>query len=672
VGVKRLAWCRAGAAIALLAAGLVNAREASADTFGFSCWTVLPPACDGNGVIADTNHDGRLDLTITVRVGNEYPTLVLEYDPPRSFREAAYGPTFGKDWAGDIDGDGLSEIVGEANARVVVVKSVDEHSYPTRFVWAGPPVSFAEFPHVFDPDQDGRSNILCWYQDPMVGDLRNYEHVGDDEYVFRSELDSVGSWMEEMTVADLDLDGLNELAFGSRSVDVRIYTCERDDTFTLEFYYQGVDDGLHIASGDVDRDGWPEVIVSSRGRESGMWGTRLTVFEARGADVYEVTADWLVEYSPEWGAKSRPVEVGDVDGDGELELVAIQTDAHFGQERYSWELAVYESPADDTYEQVGTLHMKDLPSEYGRNGLVLADADGDGAEEIYWLIYGGREWNSFVLESRAFQPDVEAPSPVTNLRIEKEGGSYWLVWEEEEEPDYAGVMVFRGGEGCEDYEPVWGLALESGMRVHWGVVEAGLVTERRYRIEESGTYGVFARDAYPNYAPGVWIRHEGTWTPTPTWTATPTPAPTLSPTVTPSATVTATATVTPRPLGVRLELSDRYWSPGEVCWVRAHLDNPGSATLAGTPVFFVLEALGRFYFWPGWSSYDPGESGEIDYALLDVPPGGLVVFVLPPFTWPETGDRRQEGLRFYGAMVRKDLSGILGEPAVVEWGYGPP
>jgi len=191
-------------------------------------------------------------------------------------------------------------------------------------------------------------------------------------------------------------------------------------------------------------------------------------------------------------------------------------------------------------------------------------------------------------------------------------------------------------------------------------------------IEPTGWPNTVTPTAAPTWPP------EPTTTPDPQATATPTATMSLTPTATVTWTATGapTATATPEPsatpalsLGVRLHLPTEA-HPGEVFFVDGYLDNPDSA-LVRVPVFFVLEVIGEFWFWPHWIYYDPTASAEIDWLAMNVPQGTTHVTVIGAFTWPDTGQETVSGLRFYGAMLNQDLTGFLGQLAVADWSYGP-
>jgi hypothetical protein len=121
---------------------------------------------------------------------------------------------------------------------------------------------------------------------------------------------------------------------------------------------------------------------------------------------------------------------------------------------------------------------------------------------------------------------------------------------------------------------------------------------------------------------------------------------------------------------VRIALASPYVSPGDPFYVAGFLDNPGDP-LTDAPVFFLLDIAGEFWFWPSWVEFDPANPESIDYEQLDVPNGTSYVEVIPRITWPDTGSAGMTGIRFWGAILNASRSQILGQFAVVEWGFGP-
>ncbi len=127
----------------------------------------------------------------------------------------------------------------------------------------------------------------------------------------------------------------------------------------------------------------------------------------------------------------------------------------------------------------------------------------------------------------------------------------------------------------------------------------------------------------------------------------------------------------PKPLGVQLELNRTIFHPGESFQLDGFLNNPSSTSLSDTPLFIMLDVYGEFFFWPSWRHFNPSNPDTIDFEYLSVPPGSTQVDLFPSFIWPDTGDAAVDNLAFYAAMLNQNFSSILGESAVVIWGFGP-
>lgn len=171
-------------------------------------------------------------------------------------------------------------------------------------------------------------------------------------------------------------------------------------------------------------------------------------------------------------------------------------------------------------------------------------------------------------------------------------------------------------------------------------------------------------------------------TPTPIPTSTPSPRPTVTPcdpTFTPintntphptqppgSPTWTPTPTITPTPLtglSVTLEMPNTYFSPGDICWLKAYLENEVEV-LTDIPLFVILDVYSNYWFWDSWTQ-------QIDFVVIDVSLGRTEKTIIDTFTWPDTGGQSMTGLVFWGALTNPEMTEILGEHDRIEFGYGP-
>ncbi|MBN1355363.1 hypothetical protein JXA40_03725 [bacterium] len=161
-------------------------------------------------------------------------------------------------------------------------------------------------------------------------------------------------------------------------------------------------------------------------------------------------------------------------------------------------------------------------------------------------------------------------------------------------------------------------------------------------------------------------------TPIPTFTSIPTfpPIPTWTSAIPPTSTAFP-PTHTPRPspthpdcseTGVRLDLSQAYYTPGDLFRLDAEVCNSGDEPIENHPLFVILDISGTFWFGPAWQKYP-------DFYYSHYPPGSTRISVIPAFSWPENAGSAS-GVCFWGALTNPDITGVTGTVDRVEFGYG--
>ncbi|MCD4652592.1 hypothetical protein K8T06_01500 [bacterium] len=175
--------------------------------------------------------------------------------------------------------------------------------------------------------------------------------------------------------------------------------------------------------------------------------------------------------------------------------------------------------------------------------------------------------------------------------------------------------------------------------------------EDEYSEEPSPNGGRINVGVYGNTTEAMaWSQSCSTRTPTPT------SVPTATPTATPYVCITT---------GVYVEMPSSIYSFGDICWCNAHVCNDGSIPLIGYPLFVILDVWGEYFFGPDFTE-------EPDSYLVFYPSfnsGETIVEVLAPFAWPEnTGT--VEGVRFIGALTNPDVTEIMGDFSIFEFGWG--
>jgi len=152
----------------------------------------------------------------------------------------------------------------------------------------------------------------------------------------------------------------------------------------------------------------------------------------------------------------------------------------------------------------------------------------------------------------------------------------------------------------------------------------------------------------------------------PCFGGTPTPTPTGGPTQTPTPTPTGTGpTPTPTPtsgcdtLGVTIEMPSDDYGPGDPCYLKVHICNPGD-NLGGTPLFVILDVYGDLFFAPAFN--------EFDYYSINLLSGTQIKTVLSEFPWP-SGAGTATGLWWYAGMTDPQISTLQGDMDTFDFGW---
>jgi hypothetical protein len=284
--------------------------------------------------------------------------------------------------AGDIDGDGLTDIVcitTEPDSNdpdkfyddVITIESPDSFSYPCSLSWfyrCGNNYAIP-FPTYYPPDldNDGHMEILCSVPTLSMG-ASMWENAGDnqDSLVWR---DTVHDGYR-FAFGDFDKDGRKDFVtstLGSAGI-VYVYECTGDDQYDVVFQdtvYQP--NGADVfTTNDIDSDGKPEFYVAYWNVPRGKM--YLYMWEMTGDDQYARTLVDSVRYS---GADAgRISECGDIDGDGIDECIWTTPDI----------IKVYKATGDNDLEEVWRWN-----SDHGSmHSLVTSvfDINNDGYNEL--------------------------------------------------------------------------------------------------------------------------------------------------------------------------------------------------------------------------------------------------------------------------------------------------
>ena len=271
---------------------------------------------------------------------------------------------------GDIDQDGVEEIV-YGDGQWGAIHALDARTGVELWYIPNPEHGTTNIA-VADTDGDGRMEVLWGAGASSSGADRLYvvDAVSQVEEFVSVHIDGP---FRAMDMGDVDGDGVQELIFASFTSDsgygdgiLSIYDAS---TFALkwespiDFFLSNAWTGIHdLAIGDVDNDGFAEVVVAT----DHLYDGALYVVDPRGGTIKNT-------YIYDDGSPLYAVDIADIDNDGLNEIIAGSAIEHSG------------SPGVFVYVIDGAngavkWSSTNLPS--GINALEAADLNNDGFSDI--------------------------------------------------------------------------------------------------------------------------------------------------------------------------------------------------------------------------------------------------------------------------------------------------
>jgi type IX secretion system substrate protein len=346
-------------------------------------------ALDDALTFGDTDHDGRNEVILAVNLNGDFTFRILEEQGNNIYTEEQVGPYMDPFAAGDLDSDGKSEIVGQAGRALVVFESPSAWTYPSQLSWRSPDLTnIVGYTAIGDTDRDGRMEIIHSVNTLGIGHLRIFENTGDNAFaeVFDHAVGPQDTGPK--LIADLDGDGLTEIALCGTYGYLYVFESPADDVWQVTFVDStGLDNAYAVTGGvDTDGNGKPELFVSGDSQEAP--GTRVTVvYEASDDNRLERVDVLNVQDGYRGGLSS---DVGDVDGVGRPEFVL----------QVRRELRIYGRAVPGEW-RVRTKVSDPSPSHL----LVrLHDVNGNGRAEVFWAATGNAVYSSTLVYEHAESP----------------------------------------------------------------------------------------------------------------------------------------------------------------------------------------------------------------------------------------------------------------------------
>jgi hypothetical protein len=320
-------------------------------------------AGDGSGFVS-SSFTPRLDLATGTGPG---PVVIADLDG-----DGKPDLIIPDDYAGDISiyrniSSTGSLTAGSFAPRVILPMVVGSYDNPDSLAIA-------------DLDGDGRLDIVAINADSkIVSILKNISSPGSittNSFAPRVDL-AAGTTMRGLAVRDLDGDGRPEIVtgnYGDNSISIfpNVGTTGiiTSNSFAARIDFATGSGPCGVAVGDLDGDGKPDIAVAN------FNGNTISVFRNLGAGAGITASSFAVKMDYPAPATVQHIAIGDLDGDGKPDMVVGGTSA-------SQVIAVYRNTSIPGSINTNSFAPEiDFPAGGWVGGVSIGDLDGDGKLDI--------------------------------------------------------------------------------------------------------------------------------------------------------------------------------------------------------------------------------------------------------------------------------------------------
>ena len=348
---------------------------------------------EAGGAYHDIDGDGDLDVVFGGDAGsnqiwwweNPYPDFDTGHPWRRRLIKNGGANKHHDQLFGDFDGDGRTELAAwNQGAKALLLFEIPADpkaaaSWPSTVIYSWTTGAEHEGLAAADINLDGKLDIVGggrWFE--HTGGTRFRAHVVDDAYRFSRPL--AGQFIE---------GGRPEIVFGPGDNELRLklYEFRGDRWQSRELLPYDINHGHSLRMGDVDRDGHLDIFVA----EMGQWGRRVNNPNARMYLFYGDGGGGFRTQIVEQGQGSHESRLGDLDGDGDLDIFAKP----FRHNTPRLDIWRNDGPTEgplalDRWQR----HVIDASRPHRAIWIQAADLDGDGLKDVvtggWWYRNPGR------------------------------------------------------------------------------------------------------------------------------------------------------------------------------------------------------------------------------------------------------------------------------------------
>jgi len=286
--------------------------------------------------IADLNNDTRNDLIVA---GDYRRYDIIWYEAPKDItnisawrKHIIYQNNSHRVYAieiGDIDGDSDQDVVFVSktdNGLGWLENNGSSTDWP--MTWIDNSCTRCATVRVADLDRDGQNDVITSKDDPPKGGTLHFFSYSGDARIQRSWVDHriasfpAGQGAGVFEIADVDGDGDLDIVTGFPDLYVLENPYPKNVGHGQEWRRYKVGHGYmsrEIDVGDIDGDGDSDIMVADESKNMVIW------FENSGITFYENWKRHVVDHSNDYLRWCHSVELGDVDGDGDLDIAVSAT-----------------------------------------------------------------------------------------------------------------------------------------------------------------------------------------------------------------------------------------------------------------------------------------------------------------------------------------------------------